>query len=102
MMAFKLTKKQIAERDALAADLRLKAALLVVAITEYNETSSTVAPAARDAIDAYNEAIEAARDFINGSLSPPVRYTTTNPRGGRTATRALRLIGGSVTGKISA
>jgi hypothetical protein len=70
MMAFKLTKKQIGERNALAADLRLKAALLIVAISEYNETLSTVAPAARDAIDAYNEVIEAARDFVNRIAEP--------------------------------
>ena len=41
-MASKRTKKQIAERDALAADLRLVASRLAIAITDYNETLSTV------------------------------------------------------------
>jgi hypothetical protein len=80
-MALKLTKKQIAERDALAANLRLTASRLAIAITDYNETLSTVAPAARTATDAYNEAIEAARDFVNG-IAEPARegYDDKSPR----------------------
>jgi hypothetical protein len=81
ILAFKLTKKQVAERNALAAGLRLKAARLAVAITDYNETLSTVAPAVRGAIDAYNEAIEAARTFVN-EIAEPAReeYDDKSPR----------------------
>jgi hypothetical protein len=69
-MALKRTKKKIAERDALAAVLRLKAARLAMAIIDYNETMSTGAPAVRDAVEGYNKAIEAARAFVNEVAEP--------------------------------
>jgi hypothetical protein len=54
----------------LATDLRIKASGLAIAITDYNETMATVAPALRGALDSYNEAIEAARNFVNGIAEP--------------------------------
>src|SRR5580698_4845855 len=69
-MPFKLTKKQIAERNELAAALRNKAASLAIALADYNATMAQVTSALHDATDAYNEAIGDARDFVAGIAEP--------------------------------
>ena len=61
-MAFKLTKKQVAERNELATDLRIKASRLAVAITNYNETMATVAQSLQGAIEPYEALVHGSDD----------------------------------------
>jgi hypothetical protein len=65
-MAFKLSKRQVAERDALATELRAKADALTTAIAAYNEAIATVSQTVTDAIDEYNATVEIAREFVGG------------------------------------
>jgi hypothetical protein len=53
-MAFKLSKAQSAERDALAADLRKKADALNIAIVAFNQAIEPVSPAVGEALEGYN------------------------------------------------
>jgi hypothetical protein len=60
-MTFKISKQQLAERDALAADLRKKAEALNIAIVAFNQTIQPVSQAVRDALEDYNGILEKAR-----------------------------------------
>jgi multidrug efflux pump subunit AcrA (membrane-fusion protein) len=64
-MAFKLSKAQLVERDALAADLRAKAEALNIAIVAFNQTVEPLAQKVGEALDAYNEILERARTLTD-------------------------------------
>jgi hypothetical protein len=64
-MPFKVTKEQLARRDVLAANLRVRATALNAAIAAFNRE---VAPLARAVVEAqfdYNETMEQARTLAN-------------------------------------
>lgn len=64
-MAFKLTKAEDATRTQLVSDLRTKATALEDAIREYNERVAALhAEVLAQHVDAYNEAVSNARDFV--------------------------------------
>jgi hypothetical protein len=65
-VAFRLSKQQLAERDALAADLRGKAAMLNAAITAFNQAIEQQSRAVVEAVDDYNEILEKARGLAEG------------------------------------
>ena len=60
-MTFKVSKEQLTKRDALAAELRQKAATLNIAIAEFNKGIEPLVHAAAEAQANYNETLEAAR-----------------------------------------
>jgi hypothetical protein len=64
-MAFKLSKQQVAERDALAGALRQKAKQLNIAIDAFNQSVAPLTLTVRKALDDYNEALEKARTLAS-------------------------------------
>ena len=65
-MTFKLSKEQSAKRQALAADLRAKAAVLNIAIAAFNRGVEPLSRAVAEAQAGYNETLEMARALANG------------------------------------
>lgn len=65
-MTFKITKAQIAERDALVTDIRAKADALEAAITAYNDGIEKLATALSEAAEEYNGALADVQDFVSG------------------------------------
>jgi hypothetical protein len=65
-VVFKLSKRQLAERDLLAADLREKAAALNAAITGFNQTIEPLSRALAEVQDNYNATLEKARALASG------------------------------------
>jgi hypothetical protein len=55
----------LAERDALAADLRKKGEALNVAITAFNQAIEPASQAVREALEDYNEILEEARNLAS-------------------------------------
>jgi hypothetical protein len=64
-MAFKLSKQQLAQRDALAADLRQQATVLNTAIAAFNRGVAPLAQAVTTATDDYNQMLDTARTLAN-------------------------------------
>jgi cell division septum initiation protein DivIVA len=62
---FKISKQQLAERDALAADLRKKAEALNGAISAFNRAIEPVSQAVHQALEDYNEILEKARTLAS-------------------------------------
>jgi hypothetical protein len=62
-MPFKLTKDQITERAALAADLRRQGDALAAAIVAFNTAFGPVAELLTGAAAAYNQSLGSARNF---------------------------------------
>jgi hypothetical protein len=69
-MAFKTTKAQLAQRDALAAELRNRANALKIAIAEFNRQVEPIARAVAEAQTHYNDAVENARTLANEISGP--------------------------------
>lgn len=69
-MAFKLSKQQLAERDALANDLRRKAAVLNTVIATFNHAVEPLAKAVGEALDNYNTTLEKARALASSITEP--------------------------------
>ena len=69
-LAFKLRKDQLAERDALAADLREKAAALNIAIVAFNQAIEPVSQAVGEALEGYNAILEKARALASSITEP--------------------------------
>jgi hypothetical protein len=69
-MTFRVSREQLAKRDALAAELRQKAETLNAAIVTFNEGIEPLARAVAEAQDAYNETLEAARSVADGIAEP--------------------------------
>lgn len=65
-VAFRLSKQQLAERDALAADLREKAVTLNAAIAAFNQAIEPFSRAVVEALEDYNEILEKARALAGG------------------------------------
>jgi hypothetical protein len=72
-MTFKITKQQLAERGALAADLRKKAEALNIAIIAFNQTIQPVSQVVRDALEDYNGILEKARVLADSITEPAQR-----------------------------
>ena len=64
--AFKLSKRQLVERDVLAAGLREKAAALNAAIAAFNQAIEPLSRPVVEALDDYNTILEKARAFAGG------------------------------------
>jgi hypothetical protein len=64
-MAFKLSKEQLTERDALTASLREKAEALNVAIAAFDQVIEPLSKAVREALDGYNGILERARTLAS-------------------------------------
>ena len=64
-MSFKLSKEQSAERAALAAVLRTRAAALNIAIAAFDQSVEPFAKAVAEAQNEYNEVLETARALAN-------------------------------------
>ena len=64
-MAFKVSNDQLAKRDALAADLRLKANALNTAIAAFNQEVEPPSRAVAEAQAGYNETMEQARTLAS-------------------------------------
>jgi hypothetical protein len=60
-MTFKVTREQLAKRDALAAELRQKAETLNAAIAAFNKSVEPLSRAVAEAEADYNETLEVAR-----------------------------------------
>lgn len=71
-MAFKASKQELAECEALAADLRSKAALLNKAIAAFNQAIEPLSRAVSEAMDDYNETLETART-LTGRVAETAR-----------------------------
>ncbi len=69
-MAFKLSKQQLAARDALAVDLRKKAKVLNSTIVTYNQAIEPLSEAIGKARDDYNELLEQARTLASSITEP--------------------------------
>jgi hypothetical protein len=69
-MAFKLSKAQLAERDALAADLRKKADALNIAIVAFNQAIEPASQAVGEALEGYNGILEKARTLASSITEP--------------------------------
>jgi hypothetical protein len=67
-MTFKLSKEQLAARDALATVLRGKAEALNIAIAAFNWGNEPLSRAIGDALNDYNSILETARTLA-GSIS---------------------------------
>jgi cell division septum initiation protein DivIVA len=65
-VAFKLSRQQLAERDALAADIREKAKVLNAAIAAFNQAIEPLSRAVVEAQDDYNAILEKARAYASG------------------------------------
>jgi cell division septum initiation protein DivIVA len=65
-MAFKLSKQQLAERDALAADIREETKALNAAIAAFNQAIEPLSRAVVEAQDDYNAILEKARALASG------------------------------------
>jgi cell division septum initiation protein DivIVA len=65
-MAFKLSRQQLAERDALAADIREKTKALNAAIAAFNQAIEPLSRAVVEAQDDYNAILEKARALASG------------------------------------
>jgi hypothetical protein len=65
-MAFKLSKGQVTERAALAAELRTKGAALNIAIVAINQAIEPLAQPVSQALDAYNGTLDRARILAGG------------------------------------
>jgi hypothetical protein len=66
MMAFKISRAQLAKRHTLASDLRDKALTLNIAIAAFNQGVAPFAKAVAEAQNAYNETLEALRSLADG------------------------------------
>ena len=64
-VAFKLSKQQLAERDAFAADLCKKAAALNIAIVAFNQAVEPLSLAVGEALEDYNGILEKARTLAS-------------------------------------
>ena len=64
-MVFKIGKKQLAERDTLAADLRKKAEALNIATVAFNQAIGPLSQAVGDALEDYNGILEKARPLAD-------------------------------------
>lgn len=64
-MAFKLSKEQLTERDALVTSLREKAEVLNAAIAAFHQLVEPVSRAVREALDDYNSVLERARTLTD-------------------------------------
>jgi cell division septum initiation protein DivIVA len=64
--AFRLSKQRLVERDALAVNLREKAATLNAAIAAFNQAIEPFSRAVAAALDDYNEILEEARALASG------------------------------------
>ena len=64
--AFRLSKRQLAERDALVANLREKVTPLNAAIVAFNQAIEPLSRAVVGALDDYNATLEKARALANG------------------------------------
>jgi hypothetical protein len=64
-MAFKISKKQLAERDTLAADLRKQAEALNIAIVAFNQAIEPLSQAVGAALEDYNSILEKARTLAD-------------------------------------
>jgi hypothetical protein len=73
-VAFKLSKQQLAERDALAADLRKKVEALNIAIVAFNQAIAPISAAVGRAQDDYNSILEKARTLA-GSITKAAQGT---------------------------
>ena len=69
-MAFKIGKQQLAERHALAADLRKKAEALNIAIVAFNQAIEPVSQAVGEALADYNGTLEKARALASSITEP--------------------------------
>jgi hypothetical protein len=69
-MTFKVSREQLAKRDALAAELRQNAETLNATIAAFNRGVEPLAQAVAEAQDAYNETLEAARSLADGIAQP--------------------------------
>jgi hypothetical protein len=67
-VAFRLSQRQLAERDALAADLRERALTLNAAIAVFDQAIEPLSRAVVEALDDYNEILEKAR-ALAGSVT---------------------------------
>jgi hypothetical protein len=67
-MTFRVSREQLAKRDALAAYLRQKAATLNTAITAFNEGIDPLSRVLAEAQSDYNETLEAART-LTGNIA---------------------------------
>jgi hypothetical protein len=65
-VAFKLSKQQLAVRDALASSLREKAAALNVVIVAFNQAIEPISRPVVEALDDYNAILEKARALSGG------------------------------------
>ena len=65
-VAFRLSQRQSAERDALAADLREKTKALNAAIAAFNQAIEPLSRAVIEAQDDYNAILEKARALAEG------------------------------------
>jgi hypothetical protein len=65
-VAFRLSKRQLAERNALAANLRKRAATLNTAIVAFNQAIEPHSRAVVEALEDYNEILEKARALAAG------------------------------------
>ena len=65
-MAFKVTRQQLAERDALAAHLREKAAALNAAIATFNRAIEPISQPVVAALEDYNSILEKVRALARG------------------------------------
>lgn len=68
-MAFKLTKAENKQRDELVANLEVASAALSEAVETANEQIALVEEGVNIAIEAYNEALSAAREFAQDIAS---------------------------------
>jgi hypothetical protein len=65
-VAFKLTRKQSADRNLLAVDIREKAVALNAAISAFNQAIEPLSRPVAEALEDYNALLEKARAFANG------------------------------------
>ncbi len=68
----KLTRMQVTERDRLVADLRANGEVLAAAIKQFNEVVAPLSAAVEAASEAYNETLDASREFV-GNFSESAR-----------------------------
>ena len=97
--AFKLSKRQLAERDVLADGLREKAAALNAAIAAFNQAIELLSRPVVEALDDYNTILQKARAFAGGVTEAGMTHSMPGPRDGGGATRAFRCEVGSSNGK---
>jgi hypothetical protein len=65
-VAFQISKQQLAERDALAADLRKNAEALNIAIAAFNQAIEPLSQAVGAALEDYNGILAKARTLADG------------------------------------